>query len=146
MKSPSYNSLKTDFFILFYMSASTKVSIFLKNKSGLNTQGFIDILFLYGYHLNLKILEIYYWCSRYMISLFQHLKLICHWTALWYIYIIITVTWSEEPDYVQLTGVDRQIKWDVKHQIWSDNPPLSVRRGNPHLGSCSCYNDKFIIY
>jgi hypothetical protein len=45
-----------------------------------------------------------------------------------YIYIITTVTWSEESDHVELTGADHQIARDTKHRVWSDDPRLSTRR------------------
>jgi hypothetical protein len=45
-----------------------------------------------------------------------------------YIYIITTVTWSEETDHVKLTGADHQIAWDAKRRVWSDDLRLSTRR------------------
>ena len=44
-----------------------------------------------------------------------------------YIYISITVTWSEVPDHVKLTGTDHQIKRDAPHLVWSSDPRLSTR-------------------
>ena len=43
-------------------------------------------------------------------------------------FIIITVTWSEEPYHVSLTGADHQIKLDASRLVWSDDPRLSTRR------------------
>ena len=49
----------------------------------------------------------------------------------WYmyisVYIIITVTWSEVPDHVKLTGTDHQIKWDAQRWVWSSDLGLSSR-------------------
>ena len=44
------------------------------------------------------------------------------------IYIIITVTWSEVPDHLKLTGTDHQIKRDAECRVWSSDPRLSTRR------------------
>ena len=46
----------------------------------------------------------------------------------WSIYIIITVTWSEVPVYIKLTGTDHQIKRDAERRVWSSDPRLSTRR------------------
>ena len=62
-----------------------------------------------------------------------------------YIYIIITVTWSEVPDHVKLKGTDHQIKRDTERRVWSSDPRLSTRR-DPRFGSSYCYNDQFIKY
>ena len=45
-----------------------------------------------------------------------------------YISIIITVTWSEVPDHIKLTGMVHQIKWDAECRVWSSDPRLSTRR------------------
>ena len=42
------------------------------------------------------------------------------------IYIIVTVTWSEVPDHVKLTGTDHQIKRDAERRVWSSDPRLST--------------------
>ena len=45
-----------------------------------------------------------------------------------HMYIILSVTWFEVLDHVKLTGMDHQIKQDMKHQVWSSDPRLSAKR------------------
>ena len=62
-----------------------------------------------------------------------------------FIFIIITVTWSEVLDHEKLTctscrsNVTRSVDFDVVIRACQ-------RDWNKHFGSSYCYNDKFIIY